>query len=51
MVKLVKTKKLPLKTVMEAFHYARQKRPYRFQYFQRILAIRAARIGVNIKLV
>ncbi len=50
-VKLVETKKLPLKTVMEAFHYARRKRPYRFQYFQRVLAIRAARIGVNIKLV
>ena len=48
-VKLVEERKLPLQMVMETFHYARRKRPYPFQYFQRALALRAARIGVKIK--
>ena len=51
-VKLVQTRKLPVKLVVETFHYARRK-PTRhpFQYFQRALALRAARLGVTIKTV
>jgi len=48
-VKLVETKKLPVEMVVETFHYARHKRPYPFQYFQRALAIRAVRFGVTLK--
>ena len=51
-VKLVETRKLPVKLVVETFQYARLKPTrYPFQYFQRALALRAARIGVTIKTV
>lgn len=51
-VQLVKTKKLPVKLVMETFQYARNKRTkYPFQYFQRALVLRAARLGVTLKTV
>ncbi len=49
-VKLVRQRKLPVRLVLETFHYARGKRSgYPFQFFQRALAIRAARIGVKLK--
>lgn len=49
-VKLVRQRKLPVRLVLETFHYARGKRTgYPFQFFQRALAIRAARIGVTLK--
>ena len=51
-VKLVEQRKLPVKLVVETFRYARRKRTgYPFQYFQRALALRAARVGVTIKTV
>ena len=51
-VKLVEQRKLPVRLVVETFHYARQKPTrYPFQYFQRALALRAARLGVRIKTV
>ena len=51
-VKLVEQRKLPVKLVVETFQYARQKPTgYPFQYFQRALALRAARIGVTLKTV
>lgn len=51
-VKLVETGKLPVKLVIETMPYARKK-PTRhpLQYFQRALALRAARLGVKIKTV
>ncbi len=49
-VKLVEQRKLPVKLVLETFQYARRKRTgYPFQFFQRALALRAARIGVQVK--
>ena len=51
-VKLVETKKLPEKLVLETFYYARKKPTrYPFQYFQRAIAIRAARMKVKITIV
>ena len=51
-VKLVEQRKLPVKLVLESFHYARKKpTKHPFQYFQRVLALRAGRIGVKIKTV
>lgn len=51
-VKLVESRKLPVKLVVETFQYARQKpTKYPFQYFQRALVLRAARIGVTLKTV
>ena len=51
-VVLVRTQKLPVKLVMETFQYARNKRTkYPFQYFQRALVLRAARLGVTIRTV
>ena len=50
--KLVDQGKLSTQMVLETFHYARRKpRGYPFQFFQRALAIRAARVGVTIQLV
>ena len=49
---LVEQKKLPVKLVVETFHYARQKRTrHPFQYFQRALVLRAGRLGVKIRTV
>ena len=49
-VKLVEQRKLPVKLVVQTFEYARRKRTnYPFQYFQRALALRAARMGVTLK--
>lgn len=51
-VKLVQTGKLPVKLVVETMQYARQKpTKHPFQYFQRALALRAARLNVAIKTV
>lgn len=51
-VRLVNQRRLPTKLVLETFHYARRKpTKHPFQYFQRALAIRAARIGVRIRTV
>ena len=51
-VKQVKAGKLPVKLVVETMQYARKKpTKHPFQYFQRALALRAARIGVRIKTV
>ena len=51
-VKLVQTGKLPVKLVVETMQYARKKPTgYPFQYFQRALALRAARLGVRVKTV
>lgn len=51
-VRLVHQRRLPTKLVLETFHYARRKpTKHPFQYFQRALAIRAARIGVRIRTV
>ena len=48
-VKLVEKRKLPVKVVLETFQYARRKPTgYPFQFFQRALALRAARIGVKL---
>ena len=51
-VKLVKEGKLPVKLVVETMQYARKK-PTRhpFQYFQRALALRAAKLGVKLTIV
>lgn len=49
-VKLVQQRKLPVNLVVQTFEYARRKRTnYPFQYFQRALSLRAARIGVTLK--
>ena len=49
-VKLVQTGKLPVKLVVETMQYARKKPTgYPFQYFQRALSLRAARLGVRLK--
>ena len=51
-VRLVEKRKLPVKLVVETFHYARRKPTgYPFQYFQRALKLRAARLGVTLKTV
>ena len=51
-VQLVRTGKLPVKLVVETMQYARQKpTKHPFQYFQRALALRAARLNVVIKTV
>ena len=50
-VRRVQRRELPLKLVLESFHYARRRHPFPFQYFQRAIQIRAARIGVKINLV
>lgn len=48
-VRLVEQRKLPVKLVLETFQYARRKRTgYPFQFFQRALSLRAARIGVRV---
>ena len=48
-VKLVKSGKLPTKLVIETMQYARKKpTKHPFQYFQRALVLRAARLGVTI---
>lgn len=49
-VKLVQTGKLPVKLVVETMQYARKKPTnYPFQYFQRALSLRAARLGILLK--
>ena len=51
-VKLVEQRKLPVRLVVESYDYARKKRTrHPFQYFQRVLAIRAPRLGIVIKIV
>ncbi len=51
-VRLVQTGKLPVKLVVETMQYARKKpTKHPFQYFQRALALRAARLNVAIKTV
>ncbi|MCA9213674.1 MAG: hypothetical protein KDB27_11440 [Planctomycetales bacterium] len=47
---LVQQRRLPLKLVQGSFDYARRRghRHYPFQYFRRVLELRAARIGVNL---
>ena len=51
-VRLVNQRRLPTRLVLETFHYARRKpTKHPFQYFQRALAIRAARLGVRIRTV
>lgn len=51
-VKLVKTGRLPVKLVVETMQYARKKPTnYPFQYFQRALKLRAARLGVTVNTV
>ena len=45
-VDAVENEQLPLLLVKSTFHYARQKRPYPFQYFQRTLRIRAKEVGL-----
>lgn len=51
-VKLVQDGKLPVKLVVETMQYARKKpTKYPFQYFQRALSLRAARLGVRLKTV
>lgn len=48
--KLVQAKRLPLKLVQGSFDYARKKgHPrYPFQYFKRVLELRANRLGIEI---
>jgi hypothetical protein len=45
-VEKVETGDLPLELVMSTFHWARQKRPYPFPYFEFALRLRAAKYGV-----
>ncbi len=47
---LVQQRRLPLKLVQGSFDYARRRghRHYPFQYFKRVLELRAERIGVTI---
>jgi len=51
-VKYVQTGRLPAKLVVETMQYARQKRTkHPFQYFQRALSLRAAKLNVALKTV
>ena len=45
---LVDAKELPRELVQSTFDWARKKQPHPFQYFERALRIRAAKIGVDI---
>ncbi len=45
---LVQTNRLTRKLVLEAFSYARGKRPYPYPYFERVMRARAAQVGVTI---
>jgi len=47
-VAFVEQDKLPLKLVKETFDWAREKKPYPFQYFERAMRLRAAKIGVDL---
>lgn len=47
-VKLVEQDKLPRSVVDGTYLWARPKRPYPFQYFQRALRVRAGRLGIKL---
>ncbi len=46
-VQRVENKTLPLELVRSIFLWARKKKPYPFQYFQRGLRIRAMQLGIT----
>ncbi len=46
-VDAVARNELPRSMVQSSFQYARKRRPYPFQYFQRVLRIQASRAGLR----
>lgn len=50
-LEMVEDDTLPEVLVRTTYGYARNKRPYPFQYFQRLLKLRAKQIGIDVPLV